>query len=76
MITSGAQIRAGRALLRWSQSQLAQAAGIHRNAVFYWERKTAFPAGAQNREPHAVQRMRFALEAAGSVVFPVGIART
>ena len=38
MIATGAQIRAGRALLRWRQSDLAKAAGLHRKAIIYWER--------------------------------------
>lgn len=37
MIESGAQIRAARALLGWSQTDLAKAANRHKNAVAYWE---------------------------------------
>ena len=35
MIAMGAQIRAARALLDWNRSQLAQASGLHKNAVAY-----------------------------------------
>ena len=41
MIATGAQIRAGRALLRWRQRDLAEAAGLHPKAVAYWEAKVA-----------------------------------
>ena len=60
---TGAQIRAGRALLGWRRVDLAAAAGLHRNAVAYWERLTALP----RREPVACQKMRSALLAAGVV---------
>jgi transcriptional regulator with XRE-family HTH domain len=33
----GKQIRAGRALLGWTRSELARAAGLHSNSVAYWE---------------------------------------
>jgi len=39
MIEMGAQIRAARALLNWTRADLAKAAGLHRNAVGYWEGK-------------------------------------
>jgi transcriptional regulator with XRE-family HTH domain len=39
----GAQIRAARALLGWRRADLATAAGLHRNAVAYWERRTRLP---------------------------------
>lgn len=41
MIGSGAQIKAARALINWTQSDLATAAGLHANAVAYWEAKPA-----------------------------------
>jgi transcriptional regulator with XRE-family HTH domain len=37
MIVSGAQIRAARGFLGWSQADLAKAAGLHINAVRYYE---------------------------------------
>ena len=39
MLVNGAQIKAARALLRWSQRDLARAADVHVNAVRYWERQ-------------------------------------
>lgn len=39
MIETGSQIRAARALLGWTRVDLAKAAGLHRNAVGYWEAK-------------------------------------
>lgn len=66
MVTTGAQIRAGRALLGWRQSDLAKAAGLHPKAVAYWEAKTAMRA---RREEVGVARIRAALEAAGVLTF-------
>jgi transcriptional regulator with XRE-family HTH domain len=37
MIVCGAQIRAARGFLGWSQADLAEAAGLHVNAVRYYE---------------------------------------
>lgn len=61
MVPTGWQIAAARALLRWSQSDLAAAAGLHRNAVQYWEQRDELPAA----EPDAVSRMRIALHKSG-----------
>jgi transcriptional regulator with XRE-family HTH domain len=66
MIATGAQIRARRALLRWRQSDLAEAAGLHAKAVAYWERKAAM---RTRREEVGVRRIREAFEAAGVVTF-------
>jgi transcriptional regulator with XRE-family HTH domain len=63
-IVAGAQIRAARALLGWRRKDLSAAAKLHPNAVGYWEKRRAIPAGAF-REPHACKRMREALERAG-----------
>ena len=41
MITSGSQIRAARAGLGWSQTELAERAGIHAQSASYWERQGA-----------------------------------
>lgn len=68
MISRGAQVRAARALLGWTRAELAQAAGLHRNAIAYWEAKTAIPAGAYS-EPLACRRIREALRNAGVEVF-------
>ena len=66
MIATGAQIRAGRALLGWRQSDLAEAAGLHPKAVQYWERKTAMRGRG---EEVGVARIREAFEAAGVLAF-------
>jgi len=66
MISSGAQIRAGRALLGWRQCDLAKAVGLHPKAVAYWERKGAMRARG---EEVGVQRIRRAFEAAGVLTF-------
>ncbi len=39
MITAGFQIRAARAGLGWSQTELAERAGIHAQSASYWERQ-------------------------------------
>ncbi len=41
MITAGFQIRAARAGLGWSQTELAERAGIHAQSASYWERQGA-----------------------------------
>lgn len=65
MITTGAQIRAGRALLGWRQSDLAKAAGLHPKAVAYWERKAAIGMRAEI----GVERIGQAFQAAGVLAF-------
>lgn len=60
---TGAQIKAARALLGWRRIDLAAAAGLHRNAVAYWEGQPRMP----RREPFACQKMRAALLSAGVV---------
>ena len=64
MIVSGAQIRAARGLLGWTQTGLAQASGLHPNAVAYWENHAEIPTGIW-REPVACRRIRKALLDAG-----------
>jgi len=64
MITTGAQIRAARALLDWSRPELAAAAELSRNAVAYWENHPTIPAG-HHRTPYAIGRIQRALLAAG-----------
>lgn len=64
MIVTGKQIRAARALIGWTRGDLAQAAGLHRNAVAYWEGKDKIPTG-RHQEPVACQHIRAALLAAG-----------
>lgn len=69
-LCSGRQIRAARAMLGWTRADLAKAAGVHVNAVAYWERAPRIPAllpsGRQNlHETEGVSRLRKALEACG-----------
>jgi transcriptional regulator with XRE-family HTH domain len=64
MITTGAQIRAARALLDWARPELAEASGLHANSIAYWERHRSIPAGYR-QTPYAVERIRTALLAAG-----------
>jgi transcriptional regulator with XRE-family HTH domain len=45
VICVGCQIAAARTLLRWSQAELAKAAGLTRNAVRYWEQAKVIPYG-------------------------------
>lgn len=62
-LVTGAQIKAARALLGWRRVDLAAAAGLHRNAVAYWEGQPRMP----RREPFACRKMRTALLSAGVV---------
>lgn len=64
MIVSGKQIRAARALLSWTQAQLAEAAKLHPNAIAYWEGREQIPWGLY-RQPWACRRIREALLIAG-----------
>jgi hypothetical protein len=63
-ISTGAQIRAGRALLDWSQQDLADAAGLNVNSIRYWEWQAECPSGLY-REPVACRRIRQVLASAG-----------
>ena len=62
-LVTGAQIKAARALLGWRRIDLAAAAGLHRNAVAYWEGQQRMP----RSEPFACRKMRVALLSAGVV---------
>ena len=64
MICAGPQIAAARTLLQWSQTKLAKAAGLSRNAVAYWEAAKTIPFGGYNT-PVAVRWIEEALKAAG-----------
>jgi transcriptional regulator with XRE-family HTH domain len=59
MLRSGRHLKAARVLAGMTQRQLAAAAGLHTNAVKYWERETQSIGG------HAVGRMVTALAANG-----------
>ena len=61
MIADGKQIRAARALLGWSQSVVAERAGVHVNSVKYWERRGA----SVQREETGLKAIREALEGQG-----------
>lgn len=41
MLQTGAQLRAARALVLWSQQELADAANLHVNTIAAWERRGA-----------------------------------
>ena len=69
MIVSGNQIRAARALLDWTQAQLAAAAKLHPNAIAYWEGREQIPWGIY-RQPWACRRIREALHSAGVDFLP------
>lgn len=52
----GRELKAARALLGWSQTQLAEAAGLHPKSVAYWEQH-----GMKHIGGHAVRTMTRAL---------------
>ena len=60
-IVCGAQIRAGRAMLKMKRADLAQHAGLHPNAVKYWEARRV-PRGER---PYAVACIAHALRHRG-----------
>ena len=62
-VATGAQIVAARALLDWTQDELAEAAKVHPNTVAYWERCGRIHTGPG--APVAFTRMRQELLAAG-----------
>jgi len=64
-MTEPAQVRAARALIGWSQAQLADAAGVPSSTV---DRFEAAQPGAVPAE--TVDRLRAALESAGVVFIP------
>ena len=66
MIATGRQIAAARALLGWSQDELADASGLHVNSIAYWERHVAIPT---YRAPVACERIAGALRDAGVETF-------
>jgi transcriptional regulator with XRE-family HTH domain len=68
MITTGRQIAAARALLGWSQKDLADASGLHTNAVAYWEGHDEIPHKGF-RIPVACRRIQQAFLDAGVVTF-------
>ena len=65
MIKTGAQIKAARAFLGMRREDLAAVAGVHPNAVKYWEDRTV-PSGPA---PYAVERITKALRSQGIEVF-------
>ena len=68
MITSGAQIRAARGFLGWSQRDLAAAAGLHVNAVRYWEAQHGRPIGIPSANGYGIEKIGDALRSAGLIL--------
>jgi hypothetical protein len=65
MMVEAAQVRAGRALIGWSRTQLANAAGLPLPLV------EAFETGAADNVPAwAIAKMRATLESAGVAFIP------
>jgi hypothetical protein len=69
MVTTGAQIRAARGLLGWSQQDLATAAGVHVNAVRYWEEKHGRPLNRGSGMGYGCRHIEEALARAGVILF-------
>lgn len=65
MITSGAQIRAARGLLGWSQADLAKAAGLHVNAIRHWEARHGRELDHVSATGYGAERITRALHKAG-----------
>jgi transcriptional regulator with XRE-family HTH domain len=75
MLPKGAQLRAARALLGWSQRDLARAAAVHVNAVRYWEQQPWRSLRLIESSSPGAKRIIAALAAAGIelVCDPVGV---
>lgn len=75
MIVDGAQIRAGRALLGWHQTELAAAAGVHWNSIQAVEKMGRITPPNRQRRRFVIERLESALEEAGIVIHanPVGV---
>lgn len=65
MITSGAQVRAARGFLGWSQADLAKAAGLHVNVIRLWEAKHGEIIRADAAYGYSSERITRALHKAG-----------
>ena len=65
MISSGAQIRAARGFLGWSQLDLAKAAGLTVNTVRYWEAQHGVPLDYVSATGYGCERITQALRNAG-----------
>ena len=65
---AGSQIRAGRSLLGWRRRELAFAAGLHPNAVAYWERHENIPSPPDGDTPVACRTIIEALRINGVVL--------
>lgn len=65
LISRGSQIRAARALLDWSISDLAAASGVHRNTVGSWESRAKITRRQQLDEQSGPARIAKAIRAAG-----------
>jgi transcriptional regulator with XRE-family HTH domain len=64
-MVEAAQVRAARALIGWSQSKLAETAGVPASTIN--ELETGAPNAVTNE---AVDKIRIALETAGAVFIP------
>ena len=68
MIASGAQVRAARGLLGWSQADLAKAAGLAVNAVRHWEAQHGERLHRPSARGKGPRRIAEALRRAGVVL--------
>jgi transcriptional regulator with XRE-family HTH domain len=65
MVVLGAQVRAARALVGWSQKDLAKAAGLSENAVRYWEEQHSRIIHRISGTGYGPERIEIALREAG-----------
>ncbi len=63
MVSTGKQIRAARAMLGLRREDLATAAGLHSNAVKFWEARDVPP----GHPPYAIDRIERALTILGVI---------
>jgi transcriptional regulator with XRE-family HTH domain len=65
VIASGAQMRAARGFLGWSQQDLAEAAGLHVNTIRYYEAQHGQQLDLVTATGHGANRITDALRRAG-----------
>lgn len=65
MIASGAQMRAARGFLGWTQEDLARAAGLHVNAIRYYEAQHGQQLDIVTAAGYGANRITDALRRAG-----------
>jgi len=75
MIGSGAQIKAARGFLGWSQADLARESGLSINAIRYWEADQGWQISLRSARSYGPARIELAFNRHGLklIYYPQGI---